>query len=152
MYPKGFRSYHGVPGTIKECVATLQPPFIATGPVLHWYQGYGQAQTFWEMHPNFQRFSPKLKVTTFLSRPAKLNYKSNDFFTSASQAGWLGNCRSLQNIAFTEPAFPSLGFSSQPSLDGWRFIWGHRQITIWGNAFPDCTFSTLILVLPRGTS
>ena len=38
MYPKGFRSYHGVPGTIKECVATLQPPFIATGPVLHWYQ------------------------------------------------------------------------------------------------------------------
>ena len=56
-------------------------------------KGYGQAQTFWEMHPNFQRFSPKLKVTTFLSRPAKLNYKSNDFFTSASQAGWLGNCR-----------------------------------------------------------
>ena len=112
--------------------------------------GYAQAQTFWEMHPNFQRFSPKLKVTTFLSRPAKLNYKSNDFFTSASQAGWLGNCRSLQNIAFTEPAFPSLGFSSQPSLDGWRFIWGHRQITIWGNAFPDCTFSTLILVLPHG--
>jgi hypothetical protein len=37
-----------------------------------------------------------------------------------------------------EPAF-------QP---GWRFIWGHRQITIWVLGLPTVLFSSLILDVP----
>jgi hypothetical protein len=86
--------------------------------------------------------SPKTKSNDFLRRPAKLVGSKTVKNTPARNAPDLA-------LAFTESAFPSLGYSSQPSQDGWRFIWGHRQIIILGRGLPDCTFSSLILVAPR---
>ena len=59
--------------------------------------------------------------------------KSNDFSTSASQAGLLAN---VQKHTGPQRSWPSCRKSkSQHSQDGWRFIWGHRQIIIWGMDF-----------------
>ena len=83
--------------------------------------------------------------------------KSNDFSTSASQAGLLAKgqkyarpqyswpSRKSKSIAFIESAFPFWGFPSQRSQDGWRFIWGQGHIIISGLGLPGCTFSSLIL-------
>ena len=50
-----------------------KPPATSGGTSKkQWIRGYHQGQTLGEVHPNFERFSPKLKVTTFLRWPAKL--------------------------------------------------------------------------------
>jgi hypothetical protein len=45
-------------------------------------------------------------------------------------------------------SLPLVGLPEPASQDGWRFLWGFRQIIIWGFGLPDCTFRSLILERP----
>jgi hypothetical protein len=83
---------------------------------------------FWEMPILFSAISPQIKVTTF-------------YFVGSLTVIIRWPTIKTYHITLRH-------LSSQPSKMVGDYF-GLRQNIIWGMAFPDCTFSTLILDVPE---